>query len=174
MKLWTQDEIKAFRQTHDLYQQDLAAMLRVTKEYICNLEGGVRSPSNTMRALLDCLEKQVSKENVKVKGGRRMSIREKIYQTFQVRTGQEFSRQEIIQRVARQFPETNEVSVLPSDYCYNLYNKGIPFSHHFFEYLDRNRYKVLGVDYPYTGQILWKGKTIGEWRNGNKIFFERR
>jgi len=43
-------------------------LLRVTEQYVCNLEKGVRTPSNTMRALLDCLErkeKEKGKESVK-------------------------------------------------------------------------------------------------------------
>jgi DNA-binding transcriptional regulator YiaG len=57
MKQWSPDEIKAFRQRLSLYQKDFAALLRVTVQYVCNMEKGVRTPSNTMRALLDCLEK---------------------------------------------------------------------------------------------------------------------
>jgi len=64
MKQWTPDEIKDFRQRLNLYQKDFAALLRVTVQYVCNLERGVRSPSNTMKALLDCLEE---KENEKGK-----------------------------------------------------------------------------------------------------------
>ncbi len=56
------EEIKAFRKDRNLYQKDLASLLRVTKEYICYLEKGVRTPSNTMRALLDCLEREYGKE----------------------------------------------------------------------------------------------------------------
>ncbi|MCX8070092.1 MAG: helix-turn-helix transcriptional regulator [Thermodesulfovibrionales bacterium] len=68
MKEWTPDEIKEFRQRKGLYQKDLAKMLRVTTQYVCNLEKGVRKPSNTMKALLDCLEKDVGKEVLKRHG----------------------------------------------------------------------------------------------------------
>ena len=68
MKKWTPDEIKAFRQRLNLYQKDFAALLRVTEQYVCNLEKGVRSPSNTMRALLDCLEGQHGKKKTGKKG----------------------------------------------------------------------------------------------------------
>ena len=41
-------------------------MLRVTREYVVYLEKGVRKPSNTMKALLDCLEEnEKGKESVK-------------------------------------------------------------------------------------------------------------
>lgn len=66
MKQWTPKEIKDFRQWLKLYQKDFAAVLRVTEQYVCNLERGVRTPSHTMRALLDCLE---SKEKGKGKVG---------------------------------------------------------------------------------------------------------
>jgi len=58
MKPWTPEEIKEFRERLNLYQKDFAALLRVTVQYVCNLEKGVRSPGNTMKALLDCLERQ--------------------------------------------------------------------------------------------------------------------
>ncbi|WP_420264079.1 helix-turn-helix domain-containing protein [Candidatus Magnetominusculus dajiuhuensis] len=64
MKEWTPTEIKAFRQRLNLYQKDFAAVLRVTEQYICNLEKGVKTPGDTLRALLDCLEQ---KENEKGK-----------------------------------------------------------------------------------------------------------
>jgi DNA-binding transcriptional regulator YiaG len=65
MKRWTPDEIKEFRQQLNLYQKDFGALLRVTEQYICNLEKGVRSPGDTMRALLDCLEAQHMKKKKK-------------------------------------------------------------------------------------------------------------
>lgn len=68
MKQWTPGEIKEFRQRLNLYQKDLAALLRVTEQYVCNLEKGVRSPSNTMRALLDCLEGQHTEKKTGKKG----------------------------------------------------------------------------------------------------------
>ena len=64
MKQWTSAEIKSFRQRLKLYQKDFAVLLRVTEQYVCNLEKEVRTPGNTMKALLDCLEQ---KENEKGK-----------------------------------------------------------------------------------------------------------
>ncbi|MCL4492488.1 MAG: helix-turn-helix domain-containing protein [Nitrospirae bacterium] len=68
MKQWTPEQIKGFRQQLNLYQKDFAALLRVTEQYVCNLEKGVRSPSDTMRALLDCLEGQHREKKTKKKG----------------------------------------------------------------------------------------------------------
>lgn len=64
MKEWTPEQIKDFRKRLNVIQKDFASMLRVTREYVVYLEKGVRSPSDTMRALLDCLEE---KENEKGK-----------------------------------------------------------------------------------------------------------
>lgn len=64
-------------------------------------------------------------------------------------------------------------NILPSDYCYNRYNKGLkgfegPF---LFEYLGPNQYKILGENYPYNGPISYKPrgeneKIIGSWTAG--------
>jgi DNA-binding transcriptional regulator YiaG len=62
VKQWTPEEIKAFRQRLNLFQKDFAVLLRVTEQYVCNLEKGVKTPGGTMRALLSCLEE---KENQK-------------------------------------------------------------------------------------------------------------
>lgn len=68
MKQWTPDEIKEFRQRLNLYQKDFAVLLRVTEQYVCNLEKGVRKPGNTAKALLDCLERQYKGKKTKKKG----------------------------------------------------------------------------------------------------------
>ncbi len=72
MKQWTPEEIKVFRQRLGLYQKDFATFLRVTVQYVCNLEKGVRTPGATMRALLDCLEeKENEKGKERAKHGKR-------------------------------------------------------------------------------------------------------
>ena len=53
---------------------------------------------------------------------------------------------------------TNKESVLLADYCYNRYNKGISFTKHLFQYIDRNMYKYLGENARYTGLIFQKKK----------------
>ena len=70
--------------------------------------------------------------------------------------------------------DTNPSSVILSDYCYNRYNSGIPFTKHLFQYMERNRYQYLGENALYTGLIYHKKideKTdciVGEWINGIK------
>ena len=67
----------------------------------------------------------------------------------------------------------NYDSILPQDYCYNRMNDGIAFIDHvhLFEYLGRNRYRLLGDRYPYTGEIMHKPKRcpeaiVGKWERG--------
>ncbi|WP_090792590.1 DUF7225 domain-containing protein [Pelagirhabdus alkalitolerans] len=69
---------------------------------------------------------------------------------------------------------TNPKSVIISDYCYNLYNKGIAFDRHLFERINRATYKYLGENYPYTGLIFQRPRgseddqIVGEWQQGKK------
>lgn len=75
---------------------------------------------------------------------------------------------------------------LPSDICYNHTTKPLgegnddfESSVHVFEYVDRNKYKVLGEGYPYTGLVLRKRKAdnkeiiVGEWYNGKLIKWDK-
>ena len=67
---------------------------------------------------------------------------------------------------------TNPTSVIPSDYCYNRFNIGIPFRHHLFVRVARKEFKFVGEDYPYSGRVFWRPKghdaevIVGEWQNG--------
>ena len=65
MKQWTPEQIKAFRKKLDLYQKEFAELLGVTKEYICYLEKGVRTPSMTLKLFLNCLEKDLKRKEMK-------------------------------------------------------------------------------------------------------------
>ena len=99
-------------------------------------------------------------------------IKDKVRIALQLHTDEVFSRQEIIDLVVHSYPGTNHRSVIPSDYCYNLYNRGIAFDFHILEWLERKTYKVLGPGHQYNGPILWKWRQIGEWRNGLKTMYE--
>ena len=86
--------------------------------------------------------------------------------------GTEFTCREIKLRIHLRFG-TNEGSIIPSDYCYNRLNNGINYEEqlHLFEYLGRNRYKYLGMNYPYTGKVFHHPKNgfeicVGELLNG--------
>lgn len=107
--------------------------------------------------------------------GKKVTIKDKILHTFQnVAIGTKFSRSSIIQHVIDHFPDTNRSSVIPSDYCYNIVNQGIPFKFHIFKYIQDaadadSQYEYLGPDYPYVGEIRWKGEVVGEWVRGEKL-----
>ena len=79
--------------------------------------------------------------------------------------------------VSRKFG-TNKNSVLPSDYCYNRTNKGISFSKHIFEMIDRDNYRYLGENYPYSGHVYHRpmraagDSIVGEWKNGRIIYMK--
>ena len=72
---------------------------------------------------------------------------------------------------------THASSIIPSDYCYNRFNKGIRFDKHIFVYIDHNTYKYLGENYQFTGLIFHKPANqdkdfiVGEWIAGRKIFY---
>lgn len=63
-------------------------------------------------------------------------------------------------------------SIIPSDYCYNRVNDGITLSKPtLFEYLDHNRYRCLGENYPYNGDIYHKEQIVGVCQNGERKVF---
>ena len=63
-------------------------------------------------------------------------------------------------------------SIIPSDYCYNRVNDGITLSKPaLFEYLGHNKYRCLGKNYPYNGDVYHKDQIAGSCKNGvRKIF----
>ncbi len=56
-------------------------------------------------------------------------------------------------------------SILPTDYCYNRYNNGLGEfdGPHLFEYTDDKKFRVLGENYPYTGNVMHKPKGAPEY-----------
>ena len=98
-----------------------------------------------------------------------MKILDKILAVMTDREGETFSSTEIKNMVLRAYRGTNRESVIPSDYCYNMTNKGIKFSKRdrLFEEID-GRYKYLGLGYQYVGKIFWKKEPVGEWKTGDK------
>lgn len=65
MNNWTPKEIKALREKHNLSQPAFGNLLGVTGNYIYLMEKGVKTPSKTLKLLLDCVKRQL---NEKVKG----------------------------------------------------------------------------------------------------------
>ncbi|MCD4713810.1 MAG: HNH endonuclease [Clostridiales bacterium] len=70
---------------------------------------------------------------------------------------------------------TKEGSINPSDYCYNRVNNGITLKKPtVFEYLGHGKYRCLGSNYPYNGNIYHKPKgqrefIVGTCINGDRI-----
>ncbi|MCK9216876.1 MAG: DUF4268 domain-containing protein [Firmicutes bacterium] len=69
---------------------------------------------------------------------------------------------------------TKPGSIIPSDYCYNRINNGISLDKPaIFEYITRGKYKCLGLDYLYNGEIYHKAKDMPEILVGQCINGER-
>ncbi len=103
-------------------------------------------------------------------GNYKISIWNKIVQTFQGKEGKEFKRFEIIDMISQKFPDTNKGSISPSDYCYNITNNDFKFEdvveYRLFKQTSRAVYKYLGPNFNYSGLVTWKGIKYGEWENG--------
>jgi len=106
-----------------------------------------------------------------------MTIYEQIKVFLHTKTNEIITASELKNQLKNKFG-TKPESIILSDYCYNRYNKGISFDKHLFQYINRNTYKYLGKNYPYTGLIFRKPKgfenevVVGEWKNGVKIMFD--
>lgn len=93
-----------------------------------------------------------------------MSIHDKLRDVFfECEVGEIFSRNEIIDMVSNMYM-VNRSSIIPSDYCYNRTNKGIGIYKNdnlkLFEWLEEGKYKYLGENYNYKGEIISKPKSI--------------
>lgn len=73
--------------------------------------------------------------------------------------------------------DTNPSSIIPTDYCYNRTNNGINQDGRvarpkFLEFVGRGRFRVLGKNYPYTGDMYARPRgydediVVGHWKNG--------
>jgi len=87
-----------------------------------------------------------------------MTILEKVKDTFaHCALGTVYSRSEIIDMVKTKHG-VNEESIIPSDYCYNLTNKGKTAdasleNFNIFEWISRGKYKYVGENYHYEGPV---------------------
>lgn len=64
-----------------------------------------------------------------------------------------------------------EGSAIPSDYCYNIVNRGIYIDSTptVLEFVKPGLYICRGENYNYNGPIKWKNKRVGEGINGKRI-----
>jgi len=77
------------------------------------------------------------------------SIKDKIIDSLINKENQILSREEIISLILEKYPDTNKTSILPTDYCFNLKNKGSS-KYELFEYLDLATFRYLGADNKYN------------------------
>ena len=77
--------------------------------------------------------------------GNKLTLPEKTIDAvhFYFQPGKILTRREIIDAVCEKHPGTNRTSIIPSDYCDNLTNKGITRCIPIFHYLKRNTYELL-------------------------------
>lgn len=103
-----------------------------------------------------------------------MTVKDTIIMVFKnAEIGSIFTKEEIVDRVRKQ-DDINKNSITPGDYCYNRTNNGIDFNKypHIFEFLNNGKYKYLGANYNYTGEIIHNArgskeeKVVGYWKNG--------
>ncbi len=72
MKNWSPEEINNLRGKYKLSQPAFGNLLGVSGNYIYLLEKGVKTPSRTLRLLLNCVERQLNeKEKGEKKHGKR-------------------------------------------------------------------------------------------------------
>ena len=106
-----------------------------------------------------------------------MGIYEQVIDVCKGNEKEIFSTSEIINLVEKRYAR-NTGSIIPSDYCYNRINMGIDFKKHIFIYVDQEKFKFVGENYPYSGKIFFKPKggvkrTVGEWNNGKFYLWEK-
>ena len=81
------------------------------------------------------------------------------------------TRQELLSLLHNKY-EVALGSIIPSDYCYNRINDGIALSKPtLFEYVEAGRYRCLGENYPYNGNIYHKDLVVGKCENGERKIF---
>ncbi len=106
-----------------------------------------------------------------------MTIYEQIKEVLADKKNQMVTPAEVKEELQRKF-NTNPGSVILSDYCYNRYNKGVPFQKHLFQYITKSTYKYIGENFAYTGLVFHKPQKqsgeqiVGEWRNGIKVLYD--
>ena len=64
---WTPEEIRGFKGRHGLTGDSMAATLGVTRSYVFQLMNGHKTPSDTIKLLLSCLEEKMITETGKEK-----------------------------------------------------------------------------------------------------------
>lgn len=66
MKQWKPKDIKALRKKLKLSQQVFGDLVGVTRTYVNLMERGVKTPSKSLRLLLDCVEGKLKKKKEEI------------------------------------------------------------------------------------------------------------
>lgn len=103
------------------------------------------------------------------------TIPEKVYESLKsIETGTTLTKQEIVNKIKKLFPDTPYTSITPQDACYNIINKGRS-EEPLFEWIKTGHYKYLGKNNNYNGDITHKRQgsptieKVGYWKNGIRI-----
>jgi len=78
-----------------------------------------------------------------------LSIKDKIITSLDNQDNQVLKREEVINLVLKKYPNTNKTSIIPTDYCFNLKNRGSS-QYELFEYLGSATFRYLGVSNNYN------------------------
>ena len=65
VKKWSKVEIRSLRGRLNLSQRAFSECLGVTENYVYLLERGVKTPSETLKLLLECVEEKSNRKGVK-------------------------------------------------------------------------------------------------------------
>ncbi len=65
MKKWTSKNLKTLRKKYRLSQRKLGNLLGVSEQYVYYLEREVRTPSKSLKLLLDCVEEKLKRKEDK-------------------------------------------------------------------------------------------------------------
>lgn len=65
---WTPEEIRSFKDRHCLTGDSMAATLGVTRSYVFQLMSGYKTPSDTIKLLLSCLDEKTETGKEKARG----------------------------------------------------------------------------------------------------------
>ena len=102
---------------------------------------------------------------------------EKFKSLFDDRIGDRFSRAEITKLMIERYGnEVTEGSILPSDFCYNRWNKGLSDKSSYFKERaifvldsDELQYVYRGTGWAFSGQTLHSKNVIAEWIDGEIV-----
>lgn len=97
---------------------------------------------------------------------------EQVGQKLRERNGQSPIPSRELKRQAAELSGLQESSIIPSDFCFNRTNAGIPLvSTPMFIQEVRGLYRFVGIGFPYTGPMYHKPhggteRIVGYWQDG--------